>query len=343
MEPCKICALTLAKTFSSRLGNATLKWKYSTLGDALPLIRRSSQRSVEKGVDREKQLQHEEDQKQNEEQNLNFPRPKSFKELVEMQKREEERRHHQNQLFHHSRKFSNEDDDQDNYDNSDNSHWSIRRRIRRIRRRFESFYRREYIRWKGFDQMIMFLQENLRKQRPDLNDYDLLYLVEYGMRSKQTEESCLVMFATRKQMYFYGHPLRKLVPFLVLTPQIGLSLTVRFVMDLPADSLSFMTTPLGSILMLETVLYFGFIYFLIWSKMSRAVWFDPRKGVYSIHLPYKGREPITFRAGEAEEIDDFFANVKVRGVKALCPPGLFRQPEHYDKLFRQTRRKTRNT
>ena len=105
-----------------------------------------------------------------------------------MQKREEERRHHQNQLFHHSRKFSNVDDDQDNYDNNDNhSNWSIRRQIRRIRRRFESFYRREYIRWKGFDQMIMFLQENLRKQRPDLNDYDLLYLVEYGMRSKQTE------------------------------------------------------------------------------------------------------------------------------------------------------------
>ena len=101
-----------------------------------------------------------------------------------MQKREEDRRRQQNQLFHHSRKFSNEDDDQDSYDNNDNnSNWSIRR----IHRRFESFYRREYIRWKGFDQMIMFLLENLRKQQPDLNDSDLLYLVEYGRRSKQTE------------------------------------------------------------------------------------------------------------------------------------------------------------
>ena len=107
-----------------------------------------------------------------------------------MQKREEERRHHQNQLFHHSRKFSNEDDDQDSYDNDNNSNWSIRRRIRRISCRFESIFRRLKDidgRLKDLHKRDMFLLENLRKQQPDLKDFDLMYLVKFGRRSKQTE------------------------------------------------------------------------------------------------------------------------------------------------------------
>jgi len=142
--------------------------------------------------------------------------------------------------------------------------------------------------------------------------------------SKRLDETNVVMYATTKEMFFYGHPFRGAAMVSAVAPLL-------FADELP--------NTLGSAVVSTYV--FAYWYFFL-RKLTRTVWFDPAKDLYSVHIPYKQRMPLTFKAGHVTEIDDLFANLNIRGTKVFCPRGLFKKPEDYDKMLASGEKRRKN-
>ena len=92
---------------------------------------------------------------------------------------------------------------------------------------------------------------------------------------------------------------------------------------------------ISSTLTTATILSYGFVFWYFYlAKLTQCVWFDAEKDMYYILMPYYQSAPITFKAGHVTEIDDLFANLNIRGIKAYCPKELFYDANEYLRMFR---------
>merc|ERR1711915_25413 len=128
-------------------------------------------------------------------------------------------------------------------------------------------------------------------------------------------------------MLFYGHPFRGAAMVSSLAPIIFIGAIENIS---PGLSVAFIP-----------IYVLGYWYFYL-TKLVRAVWYDASKDIYSIYLPWRARLPVTFKAGHVTEIDDLFANINIRGMKAFCPQALFKEGDDYDKMFKYDRRRRKN-
>lgn len=180
---------------------------------------------------------------------------------------------------------------------------SVRRQIR--------YYSRLY------EEINVHIDEKINQQCPGFKNKAMRKEADL---TKRLNESNLVMYATQKEMFFYGHPFRGAAMISSLFPVIGAlqfdNAATRFVLP---------------------IYILGFWYFYL-RKLVRAVWYDQDKDLFSIYIPYKAFFPITFKPGHVTEIDELLANVNIRGeTKVFCPRGLFKSADDYHKMFKYDR------
>jgi len=161
------------------------------------------------------------------------------------------------------------------------------------------------------------------KLQQELPDYRHALLKSYAKQSKLLQESNLIMHATTRQMFFHGHPFRGAIMITATSPLLFM------------DELQQISPTLTTVTLLSYC--FAFWYFYL-AKLTRSVWFDPEKEMYYIYMPYNQTAPITFKAGHVTEIDDLFANLNIRGIKAYCPKDLFYDANDYLRMFRSSKR-----
>jgi len=247
------------------------------------------------------------------------PRPKSFKELVAMQKRQVEKNKSflEMSVTEGQALLEKENASVPAASPPTSGPLLLLHELRESVRRHSRYYSRFSA------EMDVFCEEQMRKELPQ---FRCERLKKEADLSKRLNETQMIMYMTTKQMFFYGHPFRGSAMVSSLAPIIMLS------------ALDEISMGLGVIAIPVYILSYWYFYL---TKLVRAVWYDESKDIYTIYLPYRGK-PITFKAGQLTEIDDLLANVDIRGTKAFCPQSLFSSPEDYDKMFKFERRRRKN-
>jgi len=130
-----------------------------------------------------------------------------------------------------------------------------------------------------------------------------------------------VMRASKKQMFFHGHPFRGPIMLTAIVAPILIDTALNI-----EPSWSWIAW-----------LYVNHRFFM--SKLARSVWFNPEKDMYLIHMPFGPFwSGVVFKAGNVVEINGFFANLRTRsGIKAYCPKDLFSSEEDYERMFKRER------
>jgi len=241
-------------------------------------------------------------------------RPKSFKELVEMQKKE--------RAMNYESKWSKENNTQVSAasasvesSTSDSQH-SLR--APSLPTKIVSSIRKLIRNGRELDAAIA---SSLKEELPS---HRLAGLKEITRRNRLYEDYHEVMRASTKQMFFHGHPFRGSIMLTAIAPMLFID-TARHI------------SPLWSFIAL--FFYMGGYYHFFMCKLTRSVWFNPEKDMYLIHMPYKSLlHPVAFKAGNVVEINDLFANLSIRGgMKAYCHKDMFAREEDYERMFKRER------
>jgi len=335
MEMCRLCAASLTRssgfidaTMVPRSVTATTIASQQRLSGNCqqPLLNPQQQH---RGINQQRlkqptrHLSHQ-IQLQSQQQKQQHPgRPKSFKELIEMQKRERESESRQLTPEPFLGDGSQQERLNDSVDNfvegsagapsSDSKRSPFVKPILsywlRIRRSVAKMIR-------SSNKLDAKVEATLQKELPA---YRHKLLRNYAKQNKLLQEYDLIMHATTRQMFFHGHPFRGAIMITATSPLL-------FMEEL---------NQISSTLTTATILSYGFVFWYFYlAKLTQCVWFDAEKDMYYILMPYYQSAPITFKAGHVTEINDLFANLNIRGIKAYCPKELFYDANEYLRMFR---------
>jgi len=318
MELCRMCAAPLSRSFSCVTEISSLVM----LTSSRTLTTNQSQRSLYQlqAQHRHGQTQTEGDSEhdQKHEQNDNIEtsnRPKSFKELVAMQQRaRQSHRPDDHPIVSHDEKQT--DEFTKLTVESDTKHslplpLKLRQFFQPVISVCTKILKRSYEKERKF-------WRSLEEELPDMK---LNQLKRFSKQSQQLQESNLVMYATTKAMFFHGHPFRRAVLLTSFWP-CALAELLKDVLPQHSPEVALFGT---------VVFYWGFLL----TKLTRAVWYDPKTDLFLIYMPFRRTTTLSFKAGQIAEIDDLLANLSIRGVKAYCPKDFFFRDADFEKMLKR--------
>lgn len=244
--------------------------------------------------------------------------PKSFKELVAMQQRARQSQHRPDDHPIVSRDDEKSSDDLVKLTAVENDAQHSLKTPPKVRQFFEpvvgvvaNIYRKSDEKEKKF-------WRDLEEELPEMK---LNQIKRFTKQSQQLQESNLVMYATTKAMFFHGHPFRGAVLLTSFWP-CALAELLKDVLPQHMPEVALFGT---------VVFYWAFLL----TKLTRAVWYDPKTDLFLIYMPFRRTTTMSFKAGQITEIDDLLANVSIRGIKAYCPKDFFFRDDDFEKMLKR--------